>query len=151
MAKNSHEQLGSLHLLHNRGARPKLIRVVAVILSLYALIEIVDCITACLMSLHLVSNPYPTMLFSEIQTLFDSQSIWLVPLFIFFTSLRLTSSIGLWRNRLWGFWLTIFVALSTLIMAPFLLPFTAVEMVVNGVIMMLLLIGCFGNTPIIRQ
>lgn len=137
--------------LRNHGTRPKLIRVVAIILSLYALIELMDCVTACLMALHLIANPYPVMLFSEIQTLFDNQSIWLVPLFLFFTSLRMTSAIGLWRNRLWGFWLTLFVSISTLIMAPFLLPFTAAEMLMNGILVIMLLIGYFGDTPISNQ
>lgn len=133
---------------YKNSTQPKIVRAVAIILALYALIEVGDCVMVCLMSLQLVANPYPAMLFSQMQTLFDSQPIWLVPLFLFFTSLRITSAFGLWRNRLWGFWLTLFVSLSTLIMSPFLLPFTAVEMLANGVIIMMLLIGYFGDAQI---
>jgi uncharacterized membrane protein (DUF2068 family) len=135
----------------DRQTRPALIRTAAILQSIYALIEVVDCITASLMALGLVTNFYPTMLFKEMQTLFDSQPVWLVPLFLFYTSLRITSAIGLWRNRMWGFWLTIFVSIATLIMAPLLLPFTAVEMLGNGVLIMVLLIGFFGDAPIAAQ
>ncbi|MBN2118759.1 MAG: DUF2127 domain-containing protein [Anaerolineales bacterium] len=132
-------------------SHPKLIRAAAILQSLYALIEVLDCFTAGLMAVGLITNPYPTMLFKEIQTLFDSQPIWLVPLFLFYTSLRVTSAIGLWRNRMWGFWLTIFASTATLIMAPFLLPFTTVEMLLNGILIIVLLIGFFGDTPITRS
>jgi uncharacterized membrane protein (DUF2068 family) len=128
--------------------RPSLMRAVAILQSLYAMIEIADCIVAILMALSLVRNYYPKMLFQEMQILFDSQAGWLVPLFLFYTSLRITSAIGLWRNRMWGFWLAIFVSTATLIMAPLLLPFTTVEMLLNGVLVAMLLIGFFGDTPI---
>ncbi len=131
-----------------RMARPGLIRTAAIMQSLYALLEITDCIVAMLMALGLLGNYYPKMLFQEIQTLFDSQATWLVPLFLFYTSLRVISAIGLWRNRMWGFWLALFVSAATLIMAPLLLPFTTVEMLLNGVLVVLLLIGFFGDALI---
>jgi uncharacterized membrane protein (DUF2068 family) len=125
-----------------------LIRIAAILQLAYALIEVIDCIYAVLMALGIAANIYPKMLFAEVQTLFDEQPIWLVPLFLFYTSLRLTSAIGLWKNRLWGFWLAIFVSLATLIMSPFLLPFTTAEMLLNGVLMIVLLIGYFGDKKI---
>jgi uncharacterized membrane protein (DUF2068 family) len=128
--------------------RPALIRAAAIIQSIYASIELIDCAVAVLMALGLINNLYPTMLFKEMQALFDTQPVWLVPLFLFYTTLRITSAIGLWRNRMWGFWLTIFVSMATLIMAPWLLPITAVEMLCNGVLIIVLLIGFFGDTPI---
>lgn len=133
-----------------RMARPGLIRTAAALQSLYALIEISDCLIALLMALGLVANFYPKMLFQEMQTLFDNQAVWLVPLFLFYTSLRVTSAIGLWQNRMWGFWLAIFVSTATLIMAPLLLPFTAAEMLLNGILVAILLIGYFGNTPLLN-
>jgi uncharacterized membrane protein (DUF2068 family) len=129
--------------------RPALIRAATILQSLYALLEVADCITAILMAFGLVHNPYPAVMFQEMQSLFDTQPFWLVPLFLFYTSLRVTSAIGLWQNRMWGFWMTIFVSTATLIMAPFLLPITAVEMLGNGVLIILLLIGYFGDIPIV--
>lgn len=131
-----------------RMPRPQLIRAAAVLQAIYASIEIVDCFTAVLMALHWLPNLYPRMLFAEVQTLFDSQPIWLVPLFLFYTLLRTVSAVGLWRDRLWGFWLTVFVSVATLMMCPFLLPITTVEMLLNGVLMILLLVGYFGDASI---
>jgi len=134
-----------------RNPKAGLIKAVAVFQSLYASIEVTDCVTAGLMALHLVSNPYPKVLFPEMQQLFTSQSAWLIPLFLFYTSLRVTSAIGLWKNRLWGFWMTIFVSSATIVMAPFLLPFTAAEMLMNGILIILLLIGFFGDASIFNR
>lgn len=131
-----------------RMARPGLIRTAAILQALYALIEISDCIVAVLMALGLLGNYYPKMLFQEMQALFDNQAAWLVPLFLFYTSLRVISAIGLWRNRMWGFWLALFVSAATLIMAPLLLPFTTIEMLLNGILVAILLMGFFGETPI---
>jgi len=128
--------------------RPKLIRTAAWMQAFYALIEIMDCLTAVLMTLGMVRNFYPTMLFTEIQTLFDEDPIWLIPLFLFYTSLRTFSAWGLWNNRLWAWWMALLVSAATLMMAPFLLPFTAAEMLLNGVLILLLLIGYFGQAPI---
>lgn len=129
--------------------RPGLIKAAAIFQSIYAGIEIIDCATACLIALHLVKNPYPKMFFTEFQPLFDEKAAWLIPLFLFYASLRATSAVGLWKNRLWGFWIALIVSGATLIMAPFMFPFTAAEMLINGILIMLLLIGCLGNRPIL--
>lgn len=130
--------------------RRKLIRAAAILQSAYALIEVTDCVYAVLMALGLAQNFYPGMLFPEIQALFDTQPVWLVPLFLFYTSLRAVSAVGLWKNRLWGFWLAIFASTATLIMSPFLLPITTAEMLLNGIFVMLLLIGYLGDREIIK-
>ena len=135
--------------LNRLSQRRKLLKIVAGIQSVYALIETSDCVTAILMAMGLVANPYPKMLFGEIQNMFDHQAIWVVPLFLFYTTLRITSAIGLWKNRLWGFWLTIFVSCATLIMAPFLLPFTSAEMLLNGILIILLFMVMFGRKEIL--
>ena len=131
--------------------RRRLLKIAAGIQSAYALIEISDCATAIFMALGVLANPYPQMLFSEIQTLFDHQAGWLIPLFLFYTGLRVISAIGLWKNRLWGFWLTVFVASATLVMAPFLLPFTTAEMLLNGVLIVILFFARFGESEILPE
>lgn len=130
------------------GTHLRLLRAAAWMQAIYALIEITDCITAFLMALGILRNLYPAMLFAEIQTLFDEEPIWLIPLFLFYTILRAFSAWGLWNNRLWGWWTALIVSAATLMMAPFLLPFTAGEMLLNGVLLILLLIGYFGDAPI---
>jgi len=131
---------------HNR---PKLLRAAAVMQIIYALIEVTDCFAAILMALGVLRNLYPALLFAEIQSLFDEQPAWLIPLFLFYTTLRAFSAWGLWNNRLWGFWMALIVSGATLMMAPFLLPFTAVEMLLNGILIILLLIGFFGDAPML--
>lgn len=56
--------------------------------SIFALIEVIDCLVVGLMALRLMSNPYPTLLFKEMQPLFVNRVIWLVSLFLFYTILR---------------------------------------------------------------
>ena len=141
----------SVQLTAQLKKRPFWLKTSVIIQSIYALIEIIDCIFAILMTMGLVSNFYPIMLMSEIQVMFDNDPVWLIPLFLFYTSLRAVSAFGLWHNRMWGFWLTIFVTSATLIMAPFLLPFTTGEMLLNGILIMILFIGYFGNKPILVE
>lgn len=131
--------------------RQRLIRLVAVVQSLYALIEISDCITAGLMAVGLLENPYPSMLLPSMQELFDHQAVWLTPLFLFYTTLRVVSAWGLWTNRLWGFWLTIAGIAATVIMAPWLLPFTSLEILGNGILLVILLMAYFGDRPILAR
>jgi len=132
----------------NESPLPGWIRAGAILQSIYAAIEILDCITACMMAFDILPNLYPKMVFSEFQYLFDQQPAWLIPLFLFYTSLRACSAYGLWKNRLWGFWMTLFVTIATLMMAPFLIPITTVEMLMNAGLVILLLIGYFRDTPI---
>lgn len=128
--------------------RPFWLKTAVIIQAIYALIEIIDCGFAILMTVGIISNFYPPMLMPEIQSMFDSDPVWLIPLFLFYTSLRAVSAYGLWHNRLWGLWLTIFVTCATLVMAPFLLPLTTGEMLLNGILIMILFIGYFGKRPI---
>ena len=141
----------SVQLTTQLKKRPFWLKTAVIIQSIYAFIEIIDTIFAVLMTVGLVSNFYPVMLMSEIQVMFDNDPVWLIPLFLFYTSLRGVSAFGLWHNRMWGFWLTIFVTSATLIMAPFLLPFTTGEMLLNGILIMILFIGYFGNKPILAE
>lgn len=141
----------SVQLTTQLKKRPFWLKTSVIIQATYALIEIIDCIFALLMTMGLISNFYPVMLMSEIQVMFDRDPVWLIPLFLFYTILRAVSAVGLWRNRMWGFWLTIFVTSATLIMAPFLLPITTAEMLLNGILIMILFIGYFGNKPILAE
>ncbi len=141
----------SIRLSNQSKTRPGWLKTAVIIQTIYAFIEITDCLAAVLMTVRLIPNFYPTMLFPEMQSMFDSDPVWLIPLFLFYTSLRIVSAFGLWRNRMWGFWLTLFVSGATLMMAPFMLPFTTGEMLLNGILVMILLIGYLGNKPILAD
>jgi hypothetical protein len=53
----------------------KLFRVVAVILGIYAFIEIADCLALLLMHFRLLANPYPALSFAEFDGLLKHQPI----------------------------------------------------------------------------
>jgi hypothetical protein len=50
---------------------------------------------------------------------------------------------------MWGWWIALIASEATLMMAPFLLPITTIEMLMNAVLIILLLIGYFGSLPIV--
>ncbi len=127
----------------------KLYRWISGILTVYALIEIVDCLTVLLMQFGLLANPYPALSFQGFDELLKHQPILIFPVFLFFASLRLASAIGLFQGRMWAFWTTILVCVSTILWAPFLMPYTGFEMLLDGAILLLLLVARFGNQSIL--
>jgi uncharacterized membrane protein (DUF2068 family) len=127
----------------------KLLRVVAIILTIYALIEIADCLALLLMQFGLLTNPYPPMSFQEFETLINNQPFMLLPVFLYFASLRMVSAVGLFRQREWAFWTTILVCITTIWWVPFLMPFTGFELLLDGAILFLLLLARFGNRPLL--
>lgn len=126
-------------------------RIVAIILSIYAAIELSDCIALLFMQMGLLQNPYPVMSFAEFETLFNQQPIVFLPIFLFFTFLRTASAIGLFRQREWAFWTTVLVCTTTLLWVPFLMPFTGFEMLLNGIILFFLLLARFGKQPLLKE
>ena len=127
----------------------KLLRVVAVILGVYALIELGDCLALLLMHFGLLANPYPALSFVEFDGLLKHQPILMFPVFLYFASLRLASAVGLFRQRQWAFWTTVLVCLTTILWAPFLMPLTGFEMLLDAAILFLLLLARFGKQPIL--
>ncbi len=117
----------------------------AILLIIYGVIETGDCLTVIAMQLGLVGNVYPTFVFPGLQHLMDAQPIWFLPPFLVFTLLHFWSGVGLWRNRLWGWWMAIFVTAAVIIFTPFLLPMSGGDMLVAIVLIGLLLIGRFGR------
>ncbi|HNT75204.1 MAG TPA: hypothetical protein PKH77_09315 [Anaerolineae bacterium] len=126
----------------------RLIRAVAVLLAIYTLIEVTDCVTLLLMHFGVIGNFYPRLAFAEFNTLLASQPLAMFPVFLFFTMMRGLSAWGLFRERVWGFWTAIIVCGVTILWIPFLMPaagLTALEMPLDGLILFLLLKGRFGN------
>ena len=109
-----------------------MIRSIAVILAIYSLIELSDCITLLLMSLGWMDNPYPAMVFTEFNDLINNHPLWMLPVFLYFTSLRFVSALGLFHQRMWCFWTTVLVCTSTILWAPFLMPLTGLEMLFDA-------------------
>ena len=135
----------SLSSSQNANKPNRLIRWAAIILLLYGAIEIIDSLTVIAMQLKLAPNVYPTFAFGEIQRLMETQPIWFLPSFLFFTILHLASGVGLWRNRLWGWWMALFVTGAVMIFSPFLLPVSGADMLIAILLVGLLLIGYLGR------
>ena len=123
----------------------RLIRWAAILLIFYGIVEIVDCLTVIAMQWGIVGNYYPTMVFPGIQNLMETQPIGFLPPFLFFMVLHLWSGVGLWRNRLWGWWMALFVTGAVIVFVPFLLPMSGGDMLAAIVLVGLLLIGRFGR------
>lgn len=126
----------------------RLIRGAAIVLLLYGAIEIIDSLTVIAMQLKLAPNVYPAFAFGEIQHLMETQPIWFLPTFLFFTILHLASGVGLWRNRLWGWWMAVFVTAAVIVFVPFLLPMSGGDMLATVILVPLLLIGAFDRKSI---
>ena len=126
----------------------RLFRIIAVMLAIYSLIELGDCISLLLMNFGLIGNPYPSMVFREFNDLINNHPLWMLPVFLYFTLLRSVSALGLFRQRMWGFWSTVLVCTSTILWAPFLMPMTGLEMLIDAAILFLLLLGYFGSLSI---
>jgi uncharacterized membrane protein (DUF2068 family) len=124
-------------------------RVVAVILAIYALIEITDCVALLLMHFGLLANPYPPLSFLEFNGLLNRQPLLLFPVFLYFASLRLVSAVGLFRQHEWAFWTTVLVCVTTILWVPFLMPYTGFEMLFDAAILFLLLLARFGKQPLL--
>ncbi len=123
----------------------RFIRWAAIFLLFYGVIEMGDCLAVIAMQGGLLGNHYPPFIFSGIQRLMETQPIWFLPPFLFFTLLHLWSGVGLWRNRVWGWWMALFVTGAVIIFVPFLLPMSGGDMLGAIVLVGLLLIGRFGK------
>lgn len=126
----------------------RLVRIVAVMLAIYAAIEMIDCATVILMHLSVIGNPYPHVAWSEFDELFSQQPIALLPVFLYFASLRGLSAWGLFRERVWGFWTAALVCATTLLWIPFLMPSVGFEMLIDGAILVLLFWARWGEAPL---
>ena len=124
-------------------------RIVAVIVATYAAIEIANSLTLVLMHFDVIGNLYPRIIWSEFNTLFNQQPLALLPLFLFFTSMRVVAALGLWRNREWGFWMTLLACITLIFWAPYGMPVAGLEMILNGAIIFLLLLARFGNQELV--
>jgi hypothetical protein len=125
----------------------------AISLMIYAIIEIIDCITFFLIILSVVPNFSVDLYlaFPEIKQLFVSQPIYLMPMVLSFTSMRAVATVGLFKNRLWGFWVGILSLTMTMIWDIIIIPIGFFELLGCVFISIVLLIGYFGDKLIIND
>jgi len=115
---------------------------------IYSLVEIIDCITVTLMTFSLINNSYPEMYYKPMEIIFQEHPVYLIPLFLAITGLRVFSAIGLLKEKFWGFWIAISIIFITYILVPFMLPLSVVDFLICSIILILLIIGKFKNINI---
>lgn len=91
-------------------------------------------------------QPLPGVGLRRVRRFFTSQSLALLPVFLYFTLLRGLSAWGLFHERVWGFGTAVVVCATTVLWVPFLMPFAGFEMLFDGAILFLLLWARFGET-----
>jgi hypothetical protein len=116
---------------------------------IYGLGEIGDTFYMLLLQARLVPNVYLPWAFPEIGSLMDSFPAAFFPVFAFFSFGRIAAGAGVLRNRMWGFWLTLFLSLVTAVWALFFLPLGGLDMLGCLLIVGALLAGRFGRGAIL--
>ncbi len=109
--------------------------------AIYSLIEIIDCGTALLMAFNVIDNPYPEMYFEPMNHIFNEHPGYLIPLFMGITTLRIFAAIGLLTNKSWKTPMALSIVGITLILMPFMLPFSVFDFLICSVLIVLILIG----------
>jgi uncharacterized membrane protein (DUF2068 family) len=118
----------------------KFLFVAAILTLIYSILEMIDSIVIVFMVLNLIPNLSLIFRFSVplIQYLLEFQPLSLAPIFWAFTLMRVISTIGLFKNLLWGFWIGFVSLIITMILAIAFLPFGAIELLACSVILILL-------------
>ena len=133
--------------------RNKYLLSAAICFLIYSIIEITDCISIVLISFNIIPNLYIDMnlvVLSDIVSILKTQPIVFFPFFLSFTLMRILSTIGIFRNRLWGFYVGIMSLILTMILTMIFIPFGFFEFFICTIILILLLLGYFGQRPIIK-
>jgi uncharacterized membrane protein (DUF2068 family) len=118
----------------------------------YSILETSDSIIVLLMTLNLIPNLYLVFEFSVpmIQQLLEAQPLILAPIFWAFTLMRVVSTIGLFKNLLWGFYIGLISLILTMILTVLLfLPVGGFELLGCTIILIFLIIGYYGNKKIL--
>ncbi|MFX1558845.1 MAG: hypothetical protein ACFFC9_16470 [Promethearchaeota archaeon] len=119
----------------------------------YSILELSDSVIIILMALNVIPNLYLVFEFTVpiIQQLLEFQPLTLAPIFWAFTLMRVISTIGLFRNLLWGLYLGLISLILTMILTVLFLPFGSFELLACSIILILLIVGYYENKPIINN
>ncbi|WP_371029841.1 hypothetical protein [Pseudoclavibacter sp. JSM 162008] len=86
--------------------------------------------------------------FSFIVPFFDEHLYLMMAMSGVFAALRIVGAIGLLRNRMWGFALTLLNCVITLTLMMFMLPAGIADGLLAGSALVLLLMARYGTSPI---
>lgn len=94
------------------------------------------------------SQPDVSGHFSFIVPFFNEHLYLMMAMSGIFGALRVVGAIGLWKNRAWGYGLSIINCVVTLILMIFMLPAGLVDGLLSGGALVLLLMARYGTAPI---
>jgi hypothetical protein len=123
----------------------------AICLLIYSILEIGDCIAIILISFNLIPNPYIGFVFEEIGILMQTKPYVFIPFFIAFTSMRMIATIGLFKNREWGYWIGLYCLIITMILTVLFLPIGSYELFFCSVLLCTLIIGRYDHRTIVEK
>jgi hypothetical protein len=134
----------------NKLKENKALYTAALILLIYGIAEAGDCVFAFLITLGAVPTPgfNLTFVFPALQEIWTRQPLYMLLIFLVFTSLRIASALGMLKNRLWGWWLGMISSVLTLAVMTLFLPFGALDGIITVPVLVLLLTGYFRDKPI---
>lgn len=117
----------------------------------YGIFELMDTFAISLISAGIVPNFYLSLVSveTEIGTLIETMPIVFIPIFAFFTSLRLISGYWILQNKVKGIWTALFVSGVSIVAVWFFLPFGALDLVIIGPFIVLLFAGYYQDRSII--
>ena len=128
----------------------KFILISGISFLIYSIIEIIDTLALLFIILNIIPNIYYEM--DLIIGLFiRDYTLYLFPLFLSFTVMRIITTIGIFNNRLWGFWIGIISLVITMILTIILfLPIGCIELFFCAFILIFIIIGYCGNKNLIE-
>jgi len=130
----------------------KFLYVSAIVLLIYGIGESIDCIYAFLITTNILPplSFLVTFAFPGIQDIWLHKTIYILLIFLTFTSFRILAAVGILKNRMWGLWLALISTVLTLCVMPLFLPFGALDGVIAAPLLVLLLVGHLRSKAIIE-
>lgn len=89
--------------------------------------------------------------FSFIVPFFDDHLYLMMAISGVFATLRIVGSVGVLRNRMWGYSLSLINCVVTLVLMIFMLPAGIADGMLSGAALVLLLMAKFGSAPILES
>lgn len=82
---------------------------------------------------------------------FEAQSLFWALLSGIYGTARLIAGYALWKNRKWGWMLGLLLCLTTMVVAPLIIPFGVIDLILTVIITISLLYTKYGNDEIIPE
>ncbi len=148
---NNNKNSISNRFISNSIRENKYLFLAGICFTIYSFIEITDCVYLPLIIVNIAPNLYLNLaiIIPEIRQILTNQPIYFLPFFISFTLMRIISTIGIFKNLIWGFYIGIISLILTMLLTMLFMPFGFFELFFCTIILVLLIIGFYGKKTII--